>query len=75
MAYRKNNSAFFGKRKKTYWIDGDVNAEFKKICETIGVDEEIIVNEVLRTFVRDMLKHQEKKTVTFYGDLFPSKGD
>lgn len=56
------------------YIDDDVCIEFESICQDIGCDKIVMLNEVLREFNKDMRKAQKHKLKTIYGDIFSTDG-
>ena len=55
-------------------VDKEVAIEFSSVCNDIGVAEGAMLNEVLKTFIKEMRHAQKYNVKTIYGDLFPTYG-
>jgi hypothetical protein len=68
-------------RKNSWWgetrpimkrVNKEVWLEFENVCEEIGVEEHVMLNEVMKEFCKEMRFAQKHRKKTVYGDLFPN---
>tara|TARA_R110002051_G_scaffold134922_1_gene207912 strand:+ start:961 stop:1194 length:234 start_codon:yes stop_codon:yes gene_type:complete len=72
--YKGDKTWIFGQTIMKKLIDSDVYCEFQSVCKEIGVEEHVMLTEVIKEFNKDMRKAQKYKLKTVYGDIFPTDG-
>jgi len=70
-----NKNSWWGKTRplmqrveKEAWLD------FENVCDEIGVDYHVMLEEVMKEFCKEMRKAKKHHKITVYGDLFPTSG-
>ena len=56
-------------------IDKDAWYEFLNVCDDIGCSDEVMLNELIIQFNKEMRKAKEYNLKTPYGDIFPTSGE
>ena len=68
------NSWFGATRPLMQRVDKQTWLEFENVCEDIGVNSSVMLEEVVKEFCKEMRVSKKYNRKTIYGDLFPTSG-